>query len=171
MIWSLDALLESCYVTYSRRETGPQATFLYVCVSSYYTSNTVLKNSLLDSFRPSWSPRSPSAWRELVCVQIDNDRHWYLLHCLFGHSVTSTTAAKDDERPVSRDDQRISKGTLSSQACLRHQSAYLKLHRANGDFRQSQKVEPISGISSEGYRGKGMVQSKPRKGGIPSDDE
>lgn len=35
---------------------------------------------------------------------------------------------------------------------------------------QSQKVEPISGISSEGYKGT-MVQSKPRKGGIPKDDD
>ncbi|MDI1489254.1 MAG: Cytochrome c oxidase subunit 5B, mitochondrial [Ramalina farinacea] len=33
------------------------------------------------------------------------------------------------------------------------------------------KVQPITGISSEGYSGKGMVQSKPRKGGIPSDDD
>lgn len=38
-------------------------------------------------------------------------------------------------------------------------------------FRQRQKTEPITGISSEGYVGKGMVQSKPRKGGIPSDDD
>lgn len=37
--------------------------------------------------------------------------------------------------------------------------------------RQNQKTEPITGISSEGYTGKGMVQSKPRKGGIPSDDD
>lgn len=36
---------------------------------------------------------------------------------------------------------------------------------------QNQKTEPITGISSEGYVGKGMVQSKPRKGGIPSDDD
>ena len=36
---------------------------------------------------------------------------------------------------------------------------------------QNQKTEPISGISSEGYTGKGMVQSKPRKGPPPSDDE
>lgn len=38
-------------------------------------------------------------------------------------------------------------------------------------FNQNQKTEPITGISSEGYKGKGMVQSKPRKGGIPSDDD
>ena len=37
--------------------------------------------------------------------------------------------------------------------------------------RQNQKTEPITGVSSEGYSGKGMVQSKPRKGGIPSDDD
>ena len=38
-------------------------------------------------------------------------------------------------------------------------------------FRQNQKTEPITGISSEGYVGKGMVQSKPRKGGVPSDED
>lgn len=36
---------------------------------------------------------------------------------------------------------------------------------------QNQNTEPITGVSSEGYKGKGMVQSKPRKGGIPSDDD
>ena len=36
---------------------------------------------------------------------------------------------------------------------------------------QNQKTEPISGVSSEGYTGKGMVQSKPRKGGLPKDDD
>ena len=38
-------------------------------------------------------------------------------------------------------------------------------------FHQNQKTEPITGVSSEGYVGKGMVQSKPRKGGVPSDDD
>ena len=38
-------------------------------------------------------------------------------------------------------------------------------------IQQNQKTEPITGVSSEGYKGKGMVQSKPRKGGLPSDDE
>jgi hypothetical protein len=37
--------------------------------------------------------------------------------------------------------------------------------------KQNQKTEPISGVSSEGYTGKGMVQSKPRKGGLPKDDD
>ena len=36
---------------------------------------------------------------------------------------------------------------------------------------QEQKVEPITGISSEGYKGKGMVQSPPIKGGIPKDED
>ncbi|KAL9133359.1 MAG: hypothetical protein Q9175_005457 [Cornicularia normoerica] len=39
------------------------------------------------------------------------------------------------------------------------------------EYLKRQKTEPITGISSEGYVGKGMVQSKPRKGGIPSDDD
>ncbi|KAK4691984.1 cytochrome c oxidase subunit 4, partial [Lecanoromycetidae sp. Uapishka_2] len=39
------------------------------------------------------------------------------------------------------------------------------------EYLRNQKTEPISGVSSEGYKGKGMVQSKPRKGGIPSDDD
>lgn len=39
------------------------------------------------------------------------------------------------------------------------------------EYLRNQRVEPITGVSSEGYKGKGMVQSKPRKGGIPSDDE
>lgn len=36
---------------------------------------------------------------------------------------------------------------------------------------QNQKVEPITGLSSEGYKGKGQVQSPPRKGGLPEDDD
>ncbi|KAL9022128.1 MAG: hypothetical protein Q9185_000746 [Variospora sp. 1 TL-2023] len=36
---------------------------------------------------------------------------------------------------------------------------------------QSQKTEAITGVSSEGYQGKGMIQSKPRKGPPPDEDE
>ena len=36
---------------------------------------------------------------------------------------------------------------------------------------KAQRTEPITGVSSEGYKGKGMVQSKPRKGGIPTEDD
>ncbi|KAL8790850.1 MAG: hypothetical protein Q9195_006175 [Heterodermia aff. obscurata] len=39
------------------------------------------------------------------------------------------------------------------------------------EYLRSQNVEPITGLSSEGYKGKGMVQSKPRKGPPPSDDD
>ncbi|KAL8960911.1 MAG: hypothetical protein Q9183_005387 [Haloplaca sp. 2 TL-2023] len=39
------------------------------------------------------------------------------------------------------------------------------------EYLKAQKTEPITGVSSEGYTGKGMIQSKPRKGGIPSDDD
>lgn len=39
------------------------------------------------------------------------------------------------------------------------------------EYLKNQKTEPISGVSSEGYTGKGMVQSKPRKGGLPKDDD
>lgn len=39
------------------------------------------------------------------------------------------------------------------------------------EYLKNQKTEPITGVSSEGYKGKGMVQSKPRKGGIPSEDD
>lgn len=38
-------------------------------------------------------------------------------------------------------------------------------------YLKNQKTEPITGVSSEGYKGKGMVQSKPRRGPPPSDDE
>ena len=36
---------------------------------------------------------------------------------------------------------------------------------------QRQKVEPITGLSSEGYKGKGQVQSPPLKGGLPEEDD
>ena len=36
---------------------------------------------------------------------------------------------------------------------------------------QKQRSEPITGVSSEGYKGKGMVQSKPRRGGLPKEDD
>ncbi|KAG7010117.1 cytochrome c oxidase polypeptide 5 [Physcia stellaris] len=39
------------------------------------------------------------------------------------------------------------------------------------EYLRNQNTEPITGVSSEGYKGKGMVQSRPRKGGIPSDDD
>lgn len=39
------------------------------------------------------------------------------------------------------------------------------------DFSQSQNTEPITGVSSEGYKGRGMVQSRPRKGPPPENEE
>ncbi|KAL8944942.1 MAG: hypothetical protein Q9216_000103 [Gyalolechia sp. 2 TL-2023] len=50
---------------------------------------------------------------------------------------------------------------------------YLKLHNADMFVpnHQSQNTEPITGVSSEGYVGKGMIQSKPRKGPLPDEDE
>ncbi|KAI9800435.1 MAG: Cytochrome c oxidase subunit 5A [Piccolia ochrophora] len=40
---------------------------------------------------------------------------------------------------------------------------YLKQEAVADENEQSQKTEPISGISSEGYVGKGQVQSKPKR--------
>ncbi|KAI4242658.1 MAG: hypothetical protein L6R40_003879 [Gallowayella cf. fulva] len=37
--------------------------------------------------------------------------------------------------------------------------------------KQAQKSEPITGVSSVGYKGKGMIQSKPRKGPPPDEDD
>ncbi|KAL8743043.1 MAG: hypothetical protein Q9190_004558 [Brigantiaea leucoxantha] len=42
---------------------------------------------------------------------------------------------------------------------------------ATNEYLKRQNTEPITGISSEGYKGKGMVQSKPRKGPPPDEDE
>ncbi|KAL9011544.1 MAG: hypothetical protein Q9173_003618 [Seirophora scorigena] len=39
------------------------------------------------------------------------------------------------------------------------------------EYLKSQKTEPITGVSSEGYKGKGMIQSKPRRGPPPDEDE
>ncbi|KAL8892162.1 MAG: hypothetical protein Q9205_003206 [Flavoplaca limonia] len=39
------------------------------------------------------------------------------------------------------------------------------------DYLKAQRTEPITGVSSEGYKGKGMIQSKPRKGPPPDEDE
>lgn len=39
------------------------------------------------------------------------------------------------------------------------------------EYLKAQKTEPITGVSSEGYTGKGMIQSKPRKGPPPGEDE
>ncbi|KAI4144876.1 MAG: hypothetical protein LQ341_002533 [Variospora aurantia] len=39
------------------------------------------------------------------------------------------------------------------------------------EYLKSQKTEAITGISSEGYQGKGMIQSKPRRGPPPDEDE
>ncbi|KAK0508215.1 hypothetical protein JMJ35_009299 [Cladonia borealis] len=41
----------------------------------------------------------------------------------------------------------------------------------SNEYLRSQKAEPITGVSSEGYSGLGMVQSKPLKGGVPKDDD
>ncbi|KAI4257673.1 MAG: hypothetical protein LQ352_001572 [Teloschistes flavicans] len=43
--------------------------------------------------------------------------------------------------------------------------------KMSNEYLKAQKTEPITGVSSEGYVGKGMVQSKPRRGPPPSDDE
>lgn len=48
---------------------------------------------------------------------------------------------------------------------------YLRVNLPLGTFHitqtdrtlQNQKTEPITGVSSEGYTGKGQVQSKPKK--------
>lgn len=39
------------------------------------------------------------------------------------------------------------------------------------EYLKNQKTEAITGVSSEGYTGKGMIQSKPRKGPPPEEDE
>ncbi|KAL9055756.1 MAG: hypothetical protein Q9206_003017 [Seirophora lacunosa] len=39
------------------------------------------------------------------------------------------------------------------------------------EYLKSQKTEPITGVSSEGYKGKGMIQSKPRRGPPPDEDD
>ncbi|KAL6720228.1 Cytochrome c oxidase subunit 5B, mitochondrial [Lecanora helva] len=39
------------------------------------------------------------------------------------------------------------------------------------EYLKNQRVEPITGVSSEGYSGKGMVQSKPRRGPPPGDED
>ncbi|KAI4285720.1 MAG: hypothetical protein L6R38_000458 [Xanthoria sp. 2 TBL-2021] len=39
------------------------------------------------------------------------------------------------------------------------------------EYLKAQRTEPITGVSSEGYTGKGMIQSKPRKGPPPDEDE
>jgi len=39
---------------------------------------------------------------------------------------------------------------------------------ATNDYMKSENIEPITGVSSEGYQGKGMIQSKPS--GKPLDD-
>ena len=85
---------------------------LTLCVSSYSSPNSIVKNSVLDSIWSSWSSRSPSAWRELVRLQNDNVPHRHCLRSLCHHTAIRTTTAQDDECPVPRSDQRISKGTL-----------------------------------------------------------
>ncbi|KAL9639477.1 MAG: hypothetical protein Q9204_001076 [Flavoplaca sp. TL-2023a] len=39
------------------------------------------------------------------------------------------------------------------------------------DYLKAQRTEAITGVSSQGYKGKGMIQSKPRKGPPPDEDE
>ncbi|KAL8834654.1 MAG: hypothetical protein Q9170_003656 [Blastenia crenularia] len=39
------------------------------------------------------------------------------------------------------------------------------------EYLKNQKTEAITGVSSEGYTGKGMIQSKPRRGPPPGEDE
>ncbi|KAL9066281.1 MAG: hypothetical protein Q9161_007657 [Pseudevernia consocians] len=60
---------------------------------------------------------------------------------------------------------------IRSQARPAPKTMNAQYQEMTNEYLKNQKTEPISGISSEGYVGKGMVQSKPRKGGIPSDDD
>ncbi|KAL8939071.1 MAG: hypothetical protein Q9211_002910 [Gyalolechia sp. 1 TL-2023] len=39
------------------------------------------------------------------------------------------------------------------------------------EYLKRQNTEPITGVSSEGYTGKGMIQSKPTKGPLPGEEE
>ncbi|KAL8679972.1 MAG: hypothetical protein Q9186_003788 [Xanthomendoza sp. 1 TL-2023] len=52
---------------------------------------------------------------------------------------------------------------------------YLKIRKSIANdrypYKQAQNTEPITGISSAGYKGKGMIQSKPTKGPLPGEDD
>ena len=91
-----------CLINDIKMDRGSRLT---PCVSSYSSSNLIVKHSVLDSFWSSWSSRSPSAWRELVCLQNDNARHRRFLRPLCYFTAIRTTTAQDDECPVPRSDQ------------------------------------------------------------------
>lgn len=76
---------------------------------------------------------------------------------------------KDHEQGVAGDDQRVPEGmALDNVNDLRRART-----TADTPLPQAQKSEAITGVSSEGYKGPGMVQSKPlgKKPGEGEDDE
>ncbi|KAL8712777.1 MAG: hypothetical protein Q9220_002985 [cf. Caloplaca sp. 1 TL-2023] len=43
--------------------------------------------------------------------------------------------------------------------------------KMSNEYLKNQRTEAITGVSSEGYTGKGMIQSKPRRGPPPDEDD
>lgn len=88
------------------------------------------------------------------CFPLRRLRHARFFRHIRAHSVLRATAASDNDEGVAGGVERI------------HEGPYYLFFATNDmadAFLQSQNLNPITGISSEGYQGKGMVQSKTAK--------
>ena len=74
------------------------------------------------------------------------------------HPLAIRRTTKDNDQGMAGSNKRILEGMSLLSKAMRVSSIVLTIA-------QSQNNEPITGISSEGYSGKGHVQSKPAKPG------
>lgn len=159
-----------CDIVWSIYVTNQLNTPSWVSCSTRYQAD-ISPRSILDCFRASRpsSPVSPSG-SELEDIRIHHARRRYILHNFLRIKSDGTSSTKNHERAISKNDKRILKGRWIRVLTFCGICQHLPFQRAD-TIVQNQKTEPITGISSEGYVGKGMVQSKPRRGPPPGEDE
>ena len=98
--------LSTSYVTAVRKSLS----FASRALKMTSIADTCLFISLLDCIWSPWAQGPPSSWRELAYIRIHHARHRYLVHHICGHTVNGATSTGNNDRTISRDDQRISKG-------------------------------------------------------------
>lgn len=113
-----------------------------------------LCSSLLDCFRSPRPPCSGSQGRGCAYLRQGRPAHGRLGRSLLRHPPVRQAPAQDHVQGVAGGLQRIRSGMFSDLQL--EDTSY-----TNGFFLQREKINPIYGISAEGYEGKGFVQSPP----------
>ena len=128
--------------------------------------------SILDSIRSARPARAPAPGRELADLQGGVPVGGRVRRRLRHHPLLRARPAQNHEPRMAGDDQRVSQGVSLPFLSLRPVSSVgprkvkEQYEEAGPDIgtctTQRENMEPITGISSEGYKGKGAIQSPPR---------